>query len=223
MEIIKKTNWFVDENELKISTMNYYVSVNIKKNNKRLYFPVKVINSNHDELLMNLYSLEDVISFVENGISKSKNFDEIIEYYESYFKRDKMLKELEVKDEAETKKISIPFDEVDDMIANHFGEGKSYKVSGGHEVFKYDDEQQVYFYLVEHLNYAGIKDHKTFLTNGDLEILFKDYLKPTNYELVDYKCARTNPQKDDNEDINAYELEIKEKEKGYCLIKNKNK
>lgn len=88
MEKIKRNNWFVKDNELWISLMNFHVKIKIVKNdgyNSFIYYRTEIKDKNYSDLVFHFYSLEDAISFTENIVNKSNNNSEVFDSYKALF------------------------------------------------------------------------------------------------------------------------------------------
>ena len=188
MNRIGLNHWYLEGNELSISLLNFYVEINILKNNQFIYFQTKVKDNEEKELTYNFYAIEDAISFTEKVVANCQNTKEVLVRYGEMFENDKFKSpDLKKKKEEESKIILTP-DEVDQAIIGYFSEGKEYKVSIQEELLLNQDQLDLKFYLIEYLDYDGIKkDVKTMLTNGDLKKALNHYINFYNYELVDFK------------------------------------
>ena len=183
-----KKNPYVNGNNVSYSLMRFHVSINIRKNENNLYFQLVVTNSEMEELVFNFNTFENAIYFTENVINNCHNFAEIQEAYDRIYKQGKYAPKEEPK-EQKTKEIDLTPDEVDQAIIEYFGKGKNYRVSVTNEMYvDYHREPRIIFYLIEHLNYDGVKrDIKTCLTEGDLQHALNAYINFYNYELIDFK------------------------------------
>ena len=83
MDRIHLNHWFVNENELAISLMSFYVSIKMISENNDIYYIARVVNSNTDikEISFKFLSLEEAITFTESIIAKCFTFDEIRDKY----------------------------------------------------------------------------------------------------------------------------------------------
>jgi len=226
MEKISLNHWFVKENNLSVSTMNHHTTITICKNNKEIFFRVRILDSEREELVFNFYSLEEAIAFTEKTVAKCRNNDEIIEkYYEQYQKGRLKQKDLKVKDN----KITLTEEEVDAEIANYFGEGKSYDVSAIHELSINNHTVDIHFYLVESFDLDGShREFKTMLTEGDLKNVFESYVEQGNYDLEDFKYIGGVHKvgyffEEDTPHYEGIELKVKPKEKVYKREKRESK
>ena len=229
MKKIDLNHWYLNNNNLSISLMKYCVNIITRKNSYGIYYQLIVLGEDKNELIFNFYTLEDSISFTENIVNKSNSFDEIVNEYETRFKNGEFSgPQLDIIETPnEDSKVIITTDKLEQIMANYYGNGKRYKVTVEHDLNSFNTKPQVLFYLIEHLDYDGIKkEHKILLTNHDVESAINDYLSSSSYELVDYKYLgdfhyngyHIDP---DKSTFTGVELTIKEKEKNYILIKNK--
>ncbi len=81
MGYIKLNHWFINNNELSISLLRFYVRINIMSNDNNIYFKLTVINSLMEKNTLYFDSLEEAISFTENTISNSIDFESINNVY----------------------------------------------------------------------------------------------------------------------------------------------
>ena len=84
MNKIKLNHWFLNDNELTISLMRFFVKIQILMNDEFIYYQL-VVKSEDDSLTFNFYSLEDAVCFCEKVISQCKNKDEIVDKYKELF------------------------------------------------------------------------------------------------------------------------------------------
>ncbi len=189
MSRMELNHWFTKDDGLSISLMRFYVGIQVLKNNTNIFYQLTVIQDSKEELTFNFYSLEDAVSFTENVINKCENKQQILDKYIEMFENNQFkspFKEKKEKDENST--ITLTPDEVDEAIIEYFGSGKNYRVSAKEELSFHNNHLDIYFYLIEHLDYDGIKkDIKTMLTRGDLKNALSAYIDFYNYELIDFK------------------------------------
>lgn len=81
MNRIELNHWFVSNNQLSISLINYCVIITILKNDEFIFYRLKVIDNNRSDLTFNFYSLEDAITFTEKIISKCNTVNDITNDY----------------------------------------------------------------------------------------------------------------------------------------------
>lgn len=89
MKRIECNHWFIKENELTISFMNFCVRIKIRMNDELIFYRLEVINDSRIQLVFNFYSLEEAISFAEDQIRYCRDTQEIKEKYQTQFQRDK--------------------------------------------------------------------------------------------------------------------------------------
>ena len=95
MNTIKLDHWFINKNELAISLMNFYVSINIINMDNDIWYKVKVVNPSQEtkEMDFEFSSLENAISFVEENVSYSKTIEEVFYKYSMFcLEKEKTLK-----------------------------------------------------------------------------------------------------------------------------------
>lgn len=87
MNTIKLNHWYINENELVASLMHFYVSINMEIKDNKASFNLRVVNSETEfkEILLKFSNLEDVISFVEDVVTKCWTFEEVINEYHNLF------------------------------------------------------------------------------------------------------------------------------------------
>ena len=81
MNRIELNHWFVSDNHLSISLINYCVIITILKNDEFIFYRLKVIDNNRSDLTFDFYSLEDAITFTEKTINKCNTVDDITNAY----------------------------------------------------------------------------------------------------------------------------------------------
>ena len=146
----------------------------------QIYYQLVAIDNDKRKHVFKFRSLEDVIYFTENVIDKYNSIEEIIDAYLMNYDENKY--------NSSSGKIFLTLDEVDQAIIEYFGSGKNYRVSAKEEVKLSNSEMKVNYYLIEHLDYNGVKlDNTILLTKGDIRNALNNYLKLYNYELVDFK------------------------------------
>ena len=78
-------NWFIKDNVLTKKYNNYSVRVTILKNNINVFYRTEIFKHNKRRITFNFYSLEDVITFIEESMNKCLNEEEILKFYEEQF------------------------------------------------------------------------------------------------------------------------------------------
>lgn len=185
MEKISLDHWFVIDNKLSIPTMNHHVDITVCKNDKDIFYRLKVVDGERKELVFNFYTLEDAIAFTEKTVAKSRKNDEILDKYVEQFENDKFKSPIS---RFKDNKKDLSVDEVHETITNYYGEGKLYQVESTHELSLYNNHLDIHFYLLETFDIDGVEHTtKTMLTEGDLRNVFQDYAEKADYDLVDFK------------------------------------
>lgn len=90
MERIEKNHWFVNENKLLISFMNFHVTIEQVLKDEIIFWRTIITNREMENMIINFATLEDCIYFSENYISNSWDFDEIKEKKKIYKKEQKV-------------------------------------------------------------------------------------------------------------------------------------
>lgn len=229
MNRIELNHWSMKDNELSISLMRFYTKIKILKNDQTIYYQLFVKGHGGKELTFNFYTIEDAISFAEQVINKSKDSSEVLKKYTLMFENDMFYNPYPKTKNNETSTIELTPDEVNQAIVGYFGDGKRYRVSSKQELSLYQDQLDIRFYLIEHLDYDGIKrDNKIMLTEGDLKNALNHYANFYNYELIDFKYMggihRVGYYFDeDTPHYDGIQLEVKTKEPVKTLSKNLKK
>ena len=225
MEQIEKA-YYIKENQISISLMRFYVRIKICHNKEDLIFPLEVYSDSKLLLSFNFYNLEDAISFTQKVINKCRTKEEIGKKYKEMFINNEFALPKGMKKE-EDNKIALIAEEVEQAIIEYFSSGKNYRISVQEELTIDNGNPHINFYLIEHLDYDGIKkDYKTCLTRGDLQNALSSYIEFYGYELIDFKymggvhhvgyyCDEDTPY------YEGIELTVKEKKKDQVLVKNK--
>ncbi len=82
MNMIKKDHWYINDNELAITLMRYYVSIMLVNDEGDISFKLTVAGgAGSKEMNLSFSNLEDAIVFTEDVISQCKSFDEIKKVY----------------------------------------------------------------------------------------------------------------------------------------------
>lgn len=220
MKNIELNHWGVENNKASISLPHLHAKFSILKNDEYVYFQLIVKDSNMKTLTFNFYTLEDVISFTENIVSKCWTNEEVVARYQQMYDDGEFRLPGGMKP-PKKEKITLTSNDVDEALIGYFGDGKNYRVSVREEVSEdFQREPKVLFYLTEHLDYDGIKrDVEYLLTDSDLKTALANYVGFYGYELIDFKCLwGTFNGKYYKEDIPYYEgveLKVTTKEKSY--------
>ena len=93
MNRINLDHWFTNDNELSISLMNLYASITICNMDKSIYFNLRVVDSNKQEMFILYKSLEEAITFVEEVVSKCYSIDDVVKSYKEYIEQKKLKRE----------------------------------------------------------------------------------------------------------------------------------
>ena len=187
MKGFTENHWYIKNNELTISLLNFYVSIHVLKNDDYVFYRLTVIDENGKELKYNFYTLEDAVYFTENVVAKKQKREDITDTYHSLLLDGKWKGPTEDPVKVENNTFFMNPDEVNQAIINYYSEGKDYKVTVEAEL-TLNEQPEITFYKTDHYNYGGLKqDVETKLNEGDLKHVFNDMLKQTNYEVVDFK------------------------------------
>lgn len=216
MKQITRNNWYIKDNDIKVSLFKFHVTISICKNNKNIYYSLKVIDRDRKELVFNFYTLEDAIAFTEETISNCHDLSEIVTKYEELFNKGSFANQLGIR-EIERKTTKIILKEPDILIAiiSYFGKSKEYEVSAKKKLSYTDGHLNIGFYLIEKYDNT---EREIRLTNSDLTDVLNNYLKGTNYTLINFKYVggihRVGLYLDeDTPYFEGIELEVEEKQK----------
>lgn len=97
MNKIKLNQWFIKDNKMRISLLRYYAEISILKNSDFIFYRTTIIDANRKELVFNMYTLEDAVSFVENVVAISHDNDEILHEYKKMYEENKFKSPKELK------------------------------------------------------------------------------------------------------------------------------
>jgi len=216
MKQITRNNWYIKDNDIKVSLLKFHVTISICKNNKNIYYSLKVIDGDRKELVFNFYTLEDAIAFTEDTISNCHDRSEIVSKYEDLFNKGAFANQLGIREEdKKTTKFILKEPDILNAIISYLGMSKEYEVSAKKELNYTDGNLSIGFYLIE--KYDNIQ-RETRLTNSDLIAALNNYLKDTDYTLINFKYVggihRVGYYHDeDTPYFEGIELEVEEKQK----------
>lgn len=77
MNKIKLDNWFINDNELCIKLMQFYVGIYVSIIDNKLCYELKVIDIKGEGLTITFSTIEDAIAFTEEVINYSSDLDSI--------------------------------------------------------------------------------------------------------------------------------------------------
>ena len=80
MNRIELNHWFIDNNSLSISLMNFCVKINHHIISNNTCFVMQVIHE-QDNIFLYFNSLEEAIKFTENIVINCTNMDEVLNKY----------------------------------------------------------------------------------------------------------------------------------------------
>ena len=94
MSRIELDHWFINGNELSISLMRYYVSIEMVKDDENITFLLNIsTGSGGEKIVLPFKEIEDAIVFTENIVRFSDNFDEIRRiYYDTLYDQKRYVK-----------------------------------------------------------------------------------------------------------------------------------
>ena len=183
MHTVELSNWYLQDNELTIPLMRFYVKIAVVTNENDIFYQLKVIDDDDINLTFNLNSLEEAILFTERVISKCCDSQEIIRnYLVLYGKEDNntIIRNLEGNNNI----IYLTPDEVDQAILNYYGTDKVLT----EELSIKDNNPQLVFKIIERVDVDGAKkEHVAKVSFEDLKESLSQYIDFYNYDLVDFK------------------------------------
>ena len=177
MRNIRFNNWKVKGNELSISLTRFNVKIKVERDCEKLYYLVEVIDDDAKKLLLNIYTLEDAIYFVESVIQACKDNEQVLDEYLDWF--NKMYGD-EKKEEGI---VTLSPYEINQAITEYFSYGKDYRVSVENEFDFTDNMITMNYYLIEHFDNEKIR---TKLTNFDLIDSFDFFLEDLDYDVEQF-------------------------------------
>lgn len=186
MKNIELNHWGVENNKASISLSHLHAKFNVLKNDEYIYFQLIVTDSNMQTLTFNFYTLEDVITFTENVVSKCWINEEVTSKYQQ------MLDDGEFRlpggmKAPKKEKITLTPNDVDEALIGYFGDGKNYRVSVREELsVDFHGNPKILFYLTEHLDQERIKN-EYLLTESDLKTALAHYVDFYGYDLNGFK------------------------------------
>lgn len=90
---IELNHWFVNDDELSVALMRFYVRISICLDlDDRVFYVLTVNNSNKENMYLYFPSLEDAIYFTENVINDSETLDEIRDSYNNKYNQNNKCK-----------------------------------------------------------------------------------------------------------------------------------
>lgn len=92
MKSIQFNHWYIKDNELSISLMNFYVRIQIFSRKPSLFYLLTVYNSDKEEVILSFPTLEEAVSFTEGKISSFFTLEEVEHAYVEAFERVKQKK-----------------------------------------------------------------------------------------------------------------------------------
>ena len=163
----------VDNNKFFFNINDTFIEFRITAIENDLCITLRIDSSDEE---LTFYSMEDVLMFVQKIIKEKKESKgSIISYYNELNNQGELKQKVTV---TKTNGAFLTKDNIYSAISGYFGQGKNYKVSATSEVYDGTEGKEIFFYLVEHLDYDGIKkDVKTGLTNQDLKNAFNQAIR----------------------------------------------
>lgn len=88
MRRFKLNHWFINDNQLSISLMRYYVDIDMTVDDDDTSVILRVVDSNRKELFFDFDSMETAVAFTEAVIDKCSTYNDIEEAYNKYYSED---------------------------------------------------------------------------------------------------------------------------------------
>ncbi len=220
MKKMMLNGWYIDDNQLGISLPNLYVSIDILQNGEFVYYQTTI--KGDEELVLNFYSIEDAVFFVENDIVKCRSTKEVLEIYNAKFKRSEFV--VPDKVESEEIKLELTPEEVKQLIQDYYSKIKPWDVSVKYELLFQSGKLDLKFYIVEHLDSGDIVNP---LTVEGLRSALTYYADSFKYDLIDFKFIggvhRAGYYYDeDTPHYDGIQLKVRNKNNGKLLSRKQN-
>lgn len=97
MEKIEKI-WYVKENELSKPLWKFHVSIKVLQEEEKLVFSLVIVNEERERLIYNFDSLEEAVFFIEEVVSKAKDYNEIKDKYNEIYSEENIKERVKIKE-----------------------------------------------------------------------------------------------------------------------------
>lgn len=214
MKRIEKDHWYITDNKLSISLMSQYVDIEVMKNDKFVFYKLRVIGGDREELVFNFYSLEDAVHFTEDVVSKCYTNEEVSKRYRELCEKGEFTDLPTNKNKIVTKdnKMTLDEDDIIDALIAYFGKDREDEIDAKVKLAIVNNQLDITFYLVE--EFYGTK-FDTRLTIENLVQALNYYLADTNYDLVNFEYLggiKRGGFKDDEPFFDGIEMLVQPKE-----------
>ena len=89
MARIELNHWFINNNELSISLIRFYISIKVLKSNQSIYCRLYIKGNDDEDLILDFCTIEDALLFTEKVINKCCDLNEVLEKYNLMFSNEK--------------------------------------------------------------------------------------------------------------------------------------
>jgi hypothetical protein len=186
MENITLNHWEVERNKVSIALSHLNASFSVLKDGEYIYYQLEVNDRDMKKITMDFYTLEDVMGFIQNIVSKSRTNEEVLNKYNEMKENEQFRLPGGLKT-PENDKIIVSPDEIKEAITDYYDVGKNYKVSVREDIYvDYNGHPQINYYLVEHY-YNKNREFEYMLTETDIKKALANYIGKNGYDLNDFK------------------------------------
>ena len=223
MKRIDMNHWFLEENKLNISLSKLFASIETSLSDGEISWYLTVTNNRCEEIAFKFDTLEDVVSFVEDEISRCYSVYEVINMYKEvtrkYEKREIIPKK---------NKVFLSPEDVDMAILRYCLPSSNFSISIFNKLTINNNQPEISYYVTESMNVDGVMKRKEkCLTHDELTEIFSDFVGDLNYDLVNFKyCGGIHRVGYYIDEPTPYfegiELNVKEKNKNKVLSKTRD-
>ncbi len=186
MENITLNHWEVERNKVSIALSHLNASFSVLKDGEYIYYQLEVNDRDMKKITMDFYTLEDVMGFIQNIVSKSRTNEEVLNKYNEMKENEQFRLPGGLKT-PEKGKIIVSPEEIKEAITDYYDVGKNYKVSVREDIYvDYNGHPQINYYLVEHY-YNKNREFESMLTGTDIKKALANYIGKNGYDVNDFK------------------------------------
>ncbi len=203
MKYIHLDHWVVRDNSFSISLMNLHASIKILNQDGTFLFPIVVVDREMNTSVVNFYSLEEAITFVEDVIRTCRSRKAVLEKYHEML--DSGLIGLPDRETSCTSSIPLTVCQVDSAIVQYFSNIDG-ELSVKRELYVDNNgKPQVRFFIIKYFDSIN-KEIQTEVTSDDVREALKIYVQNFyNYELKDLSINGGVIKMNDDEDQVYYD------------------
>lgn len=92
MRRIELNHWYIGDNSLNVSLLNFNVSIVLVARNNNIEYLLNIKDKNDCTLILKFYSLDEAMMFTEMIVTNNKTLTEVIGEYEKAYINNKVLK-----------------------------------------------------------------------------------------------------------------------------------